>query len=306
MSDPGRVGLHTLPDGRVLEYWDGGDPDGRPVIEQTGTPATYALSIPHHEIALECGVRYVTINRPGYGRSTPSDPSLAAAGRDTAELARSLGCSEYAVVGVSGGGPYATATAVVDPGAVRALGLVAAVGPWLELSTPTDEEAEERELIARGGPGRWDEVRPRYLALAEEQMGGLRELDDEARVDAILAEFTSPLVADPRMRKAWVESLRLTIDGPYGFEGYVADGLSWGGAWDIDPKAVSSATLLWYGDADTNCPVSYGQWYADRIPGAQLSVLEGQDHIDVCDGNWSRVFPELLDAWDRKAAQPAQ
>ena len=58
-------------------------------------------------------MRLVALNRPGYGGSTPSAaPSLLATGRDTAALADVLGLQDYAVLGISGGGPFALATGV--------------------------------------------------------------------------------------------------------------------------------------------------------------------------------------------------
>ena len=39
----GRDASVVLSSGRVLEYWDGGDPGGRPVIYHPGTPVTRVL-----------------------------------------------------------------------------------------------------------------------------------------------------------------------------------------------------------------------------------------------------------------------
>ena len=136
----------VLADGRVLEYWEGGDPNGRPIIFHPGTPVTRLLGRWCHEAAVAAGVRLVSVNRPGYGGSTSSTgaPSLLAVGRDTAALSIHLGLDGYAVFGSSGGGPFAVATAVADPGAVRALGLVGGVGPWalLDGSSANPEDRE--------------------------------------------------------------------------------------------------------------------------------------------------------------------
>jgi len=59
----------VLPDGRVLEYAEGGDPEGRPMIFQPGTPVT-RVGRWGHGAAAAAGVRLVTLNRPGHGGST--------------------------------------------------------------------------------------------------------------------------------------------------------------------------------------------------------------------------------------------
>src|SRR3954447_11205533 len=112
MMTSGRDSSCVLPDGRTLEYWEGGDPDGLGVIFHPGSPCTRVMGREGHEAALAHGVRLVSISRPGYGGSTlpPGAPSLRATGSDTAELARRLGITEYAVLGTSGGGPFAVAT----------------------------------------------------------------------------------------------------------------------------------------------------------------------------------------------------
>jgi pimeloyl-ACP methyl ester carboxylesterase len=298
VSHSGRVRQHTLTDGRILEYWDGGDPAGRPVLEQPGTPATYALSLIQHDVAMDRGVRLVVVNRPGYGESSPSRASLAAIGRDAAELAQALGWGEYAVVGTSGGGPFASATAFIDRRAVRVLGVLAGVGPWRDLE-PREEDADERALWSTVGPGGPKEIRADYRALFDTEMGALRDLSDEARVEAILARFTSPLAADPAVRRGFAENFRVLLDGPHGFDGAVTDCLAYGGAWDIDVTAITAATLLWYGESDTSCPPSHGEWYAERIAGARLTTLPGLDHLGVCAGSWALVLDSLLATWDQ-------
>src|SRR5258705_12493668 len=50
--------------------------------------------------------------------------------------------------GASGGGPFAVAAAAVDPQRVRAVGVVAGIGPWRELADPWTEP-EERACLAR-------------------------------------------------------------------------------------------------------------------------------------------------------------
>ena len=195
---------------------------------------------------------------------TTEAPSLLAWGKDTATLASNLGMNEYAVFGISGGGPFAVATAIADPGAVRALGLVSGVGPW-RLLDDRSKYPEDRECLALLDAGDVAGSKACIHALAEKEWGGLRPLDDDARVDALLAGEDSPLVHDEAYRAIWADSMRVVLDN---LDGYVFDSLAWGGTWDVDPTEVSAPTFLWYGSVDDDLPA--GHWYADRIADTEL------------------------------------
>jgi pimeloyl-ACP methyl ester carboxylesterase len=283
----------ALPDGRVVEYWEGGDPAGRPMIMHPGTPATRWLGRWGHEAAVSAGVRLVSLSRPGYGGSTAitEAPSLRAWGTDTAALASQLGMNEYVVFGISGGGPFAVATALADPRAVRALGIVSGVGPWRLLDDPS-KYPEDRECLALLDAGDVAGSRACILALAEKEWSGLRALDDDARVDAVLAGEDSPLVHDEGYRAIWADNMRVVLDG---LDGYVFDNLAWGGTWDVDPAEVSAPTLLWYGSVEDG--LLFGHWYADRIADAELVIQPGEGHLDVCDSHWPEVLAGLLRIW---------
>jgi pimeloyl-ACP methyl ester carboxylesterase len=284
----------VLPDGRVVEYWDGGDPHGRPVVLHPGTPVSRVLGRWGHQAAVAAGVRLVALSRAGYGGSTASeDASLKAAGRDTAAMAASLGLGQYAVLGTSGGGPYAVATALADPTAVRALGLVGAVGPW-RLLEPSDTHPEEREFLAWWDAGDTARAWAGFRTSTEAELNDLAELDDDARVDAFLGDFEGPLTNDEGYRALWAANLALLLEH---YQGYVNDNLAWGGTWDVDPRDVIAPTLLWYAELDDNCPPSTGRWYHERIDGSVLEIYPGEGHLDVCDRHWPEVLAGLVGAW---------
>lgn len=301
MDGPGKDASAVLPDGRTLDYWEGGDPDGRGLLFHHGTPCTRVFGRLQHQDAHAAGVRLVSISRPGYGGSTlPSGaPSLLGTGRDTADLAHLLGLSEYAVAGTSGGGPFAVATAVADPERVRAVGVVAGTGPWRVLLEPSeqreqsDEEIEERGFLALLDAGDLAGARAGYLASMTRDLAGLADLDDEARVDAFFGGSDHG-PRDPFSRSVWADNLAEVATR---LDGYVFDNLAWGAAWDIDPRDVVAPTTLWYGDADDSCPPAHGQWYADRIAGAELVILPGEGHMEVCSDHLPEVLATLLRHW---------
>jgi len=284
----------TLPDGRVVDYLDGGDPSGRPVFFQPGSPNTRIMGRLWHPAAVAAGVRLIAVSRPGYGGSTAvvGRPTLSAVGRDLAALATLLGLDQYAVVGSSGGGPFAVAAAAVDPQRVRALGVIAGPGPWRELADPS-AEPEERACLARLDDGDLAGARAGMRHLVENVwQAGLRELGGDARLDAWLGD--DPLAGDEDYRAIMAEAMRAVLEGT---EGAVFDGLALGAGWDIDLNAVQAPTLLWYGGADEACPAAYGHWYAERISDTELVVFPDEDHLAVGDSHRPEVLAALLKAW---------
>ena len=217
------------------------------------------------------------MNRPGYGGSTTAvgvRPSLLAVGRDTAALARHLGLDAYAVGGGSGGGPFAVATAVADPGAVRAVGLVGSAGPWRLLQPPSvyPEDRACLELLDAGDvAGAWDCM---YRSADDE----MRERTVDDAVGWILDDETGPLIDDPAYRAVWADNMRIVKGN---LDGYTFDNLAWGDAWDVDPRDVVAPTLLFFGTADERCPLSYAEWFAERIAGAELITFPDEGHITV-------------------------
>ena len=115
----------ALTDGRRLEYADLGDPEGVPVIFLHGTPSTGGQGAVVAEAAGSHGVRLIAPSRPGYGASTMSPPGLASTANDTLELADQLGLERFALLGSSGGGPFALAMAASAPERVIAIAVLA-------------------------------------------------------------------------------------------------------------------------------------------------------------------------------------
>ncbi len=101
-----------LRDGGRLGYAEWGDTDGRPLLYFHGWPGARVEGRLGAEVARAKGIRFIALDRPGMGlsdyqpRRTFVDWPI-----DVAELAAALGLDRFAVLGISGGGPYAAACA---------------------------------------------------------------------------------------------------------------------------------------------------------------------------------------------------
>src|SRR5436309_14672066 len=105
---------------------------GAPVFDLHGTPGC-RLSGRHPDPSRvsAAGLRVVSYDRPGYGRSTrQSGRRVVDCVGDVAAIADDLGIERFVVRGGSGGGPHALAVAARLPDRVTRVACVVGVAPY--------------------------------------------------------------------------------------------------------------------------------------------------------------------------------
>ncbi|RZU18558.1 pimeloyl-ACP methyl ester carboxylesterase [Kribbella rubisoli] len=280
-----------LADDRVVETWEGGDPAGAPVIFQHGTPSGRLQAALGDGAAERCGVRLISFSRPGYGGSTYTSPSLASVAHDTLQVADQLGVGEFAVLGASGGGPYAIATGLADPQRVKAVGLAGGVGPW-RLVEPPDPDDPDLPLLALVDAGDVIGALDGFREQAAQDFERMLSLEDAAMVDAFFEGVPGEELGwlDAAGREVWAADTREALAS---YDGYARDNVAWGGAWDVDPAHLTVPTWLWYGEADRMVPPSHARWFAQRIPNATVIVRPGEGHGRTIFAHWDEMFSAL-------------
>ena len=281
----------NLPDGRPLSVWIGGDPAGVPVIYLHGTPSSRLQAVSGDDAAVRQGVRLIAANRPGYGAAPDAPSSLSSVAEDTLALADALGLNRFAVLGVSGGGPYALACGAFAPERVAAVGVAVGIGPW-RLIDPPGTNPEDRAALELADAGDVAAALTAFRTSAAEGFASMLELDDEKMMD----EFIRPLpeqersLFTPEMRALWAADLREALTS---YEGYARDNLAWGGDWDLDLAAVGSPTWLWYGDEDRLVSPDHGRWLHERIALSTLVIRPGAGHGGAIYPFWDDMLTTL-------------
>ena len=137
-----------LAEGRTLAFSEWGVLDGRPIVLLHGTPGS-RLMCPDIDATEAAGVRLITIDRPGYGRSDPRpEQTLLTWVDDFIELADHLDLPACPIVGWSGGGLYALASAYRLPERVTTIALAGSPGLTGEVPGALEElSSEGRALI---------------------------------------------------------------------------------------------------------------------------------------------------------------
>ncbi|MCW2815553.1 MAG: dhaA [Nocardioides sp.] len=270
MSEP--VTVAPLPDGRSLAYLEGGDPDGFPVIGLHGTPGCRLSRWPDDEVYARAGVRYVTVDRAGYGQSTRHrGRSVAAEASDVLALADHLGMATFAVTGASGGGPHALACAALLAGRVTRVEVRSSPGPV----GPGGMQRRDWAADLPGGDAelRWvaeGEIRVlRERQQQQELMAAALTADPErVRGDAV-TDFDRAFLARPEVAARFREIVR--EQALQGVAGAVDDTFALARPWGFNLSSIPVPVLLAHRAEDAGAPVAHTRWLAARIRTAETS-----------------------------------
>jgi pimeloyl-ACP methyl ester carboxylesterase len=294
---PRLEGSIGLPDGRRMGFAEFGDARGRPIVWLHGTPGA-RRQIPHEArvVAAARGVRLVGLDRPGIGSSTPHVyPSIFSFTEDLEVVAAALGIDELAVIGLSGGGPYALAAGAALGERVRAIGVLGGVAPTV------GPDAISGGLVALGvrfaSVLRWGRV-PLGTTLGALIRGikplGSPALELYARVSP---EGDRRLLGRPEFKAMFLDDL---FNGSrHQFEGPIADVIAFTKDWGFGPSDVNVPVVWWHGDADHIIPFDHGVHMVARLPQATLRVMPGESHLGGL-GIAEEILTALLGIWDRR------
>lgn len=272
---------------------DAGAPGGSPVVYFHGTPGC-RLDVSFGEgLAEGLGVRVISFDRPGYGRSDPASYSLSRVAQDAATIADSLRLGQFAVLGWSGGGAFALAAAAVLAERVTRVGVAGGDAPFQQMPGALDKLDENDRLALSFLPGEPARAAEQFLAAGQDLIKGMMSVRDDERapwIDWMWGDTDPEVVCDPAMRRNLFVLFREALhQGP---RGMAWDNVAYVGPWDIDLDAVRCPVHLWYGDRDQMAPPANGQWLADHLPDADLVIYRGEGHL-VPMRHWEEILRAL-------------
>ena len=275
-----------ISDGRTLSYAEYGVPDGRPVFYFHGFPGSrfdWQL-FGDDQLLKEMNARILAPDRPGYGFSDSlSHRTILDWPADVVELADALNMNRFAVLGVSGGGPYAAACAKEIGDRLTATGIVSGMGPS---NSPGMKDGVSWTL-----PGLPGIIRKAILMLTSM---GLRKNPDTflARSRETLAEVDRMLLTEPTLADAFVLGLQEAFRR--GIGGADQEARLYTHPWGFDLHAISAQVHLWHGDQDLNVPVSVGRFIAESLPDCRATFLESEGHLTVARNHLKEILKPLL------------
>jgi pimeloyl-ACP methyl ester carboxylesterase len=282
----------TTPDGRSLDLWLAGPPDGDPLVFHSGTPGA-GLPFGWHVRNLAArGLRYVSATRPGYGDSTRRQGrSVANVVEDTRAVLDHLGAERAWVIGWSGGGPHALACAALMPERVRGTALIAGVAPYpaegLDYLAGMGAENVEEFSAALAGPQALipfkERARPQFMDISPTDVaaafGDLVDDVDRGSVTGELAEYLAALFHEALRTSYW---------------GWFDDDMAFVKPWGFDVGSISAPVHVWQGAHDRMVPYGHGEWLAAHLPNARPHLSADHGHLTLVVDTFPQILDELI------------
>ena len=282
-----------LYDGAVVAFQEYGDPTGTPVIFCHGWPSSRTMAQLADEPARALGVRIISPDRPGISGSTVQlDRKLSDWPSLVEQLADDLELGEFRILAISGGAPYAYATAVAMPERVRAITVVGGVIPFSELNDFTGLLPLYRWMLAfyRDRPQLlrrlfWlarpflsfrapIRLRPLLLKMLLLRPCDAASLRDDAAFEAI---FES-------QRRAWRGSV----------EGILVDARIYAEPWGFAIEDVRVPVRLWHGIEDRAFAVRLAEGIANRFPNCKARFIQDEGHYSLPIRHMREILEDLI------------
>ncbi|WP_157392194.1 alpha/beta fold hydrolase [Nocardia terrae] len=267
----------ALPHCRV-SYAEYGADHGTPVLYCHGVPGTHLEGEAFDEAGAAAGRRILAVDRPGMAESSlPAGERVVDWVDTVAALADRLELDRFAVIGVSGGGPFALAIAARLPDRVTGVALVSA-------PAPPGEQADAAELdpVARRRRRGLNVLRRvPFLVhpMAMEMSLVIRRQKGVAGLVAQMAPVDRDRVeGDPDLTAKLEANLRRSFE--QGSRGFATDiRLVFTRDWGFTLAEVTVPVQIWHGDADGNVPVDDAHRLAAALPHGELHLVDGAGHL---------------------------
>jgi pimeloyl-ACP methyl ester carboxylesterase len=282
-----------LENGAVVAFEEYGDANGVPVIFCHGWPSSRTMARLTDEPARELGIRIISPDRPGIcGSSLQANRKLADWPCVLEQVVDHLDLREFRILAISGGAPYAYATAAAMPQRVRAMAIVAGAIPFAELNDLKGLLPLYRWMLAL------HRMRPKLLRklfhLARPflsvrpprrfrplllKMLLLRPCDAESLRDAEAFEaiFES-------QRRAWRASA----------EGVMADAQIYAQPWEFAIEDVLIPVRLWHGTEDRAFSAHLAEEVAKRLPNCEARFIKDAGHYSLPIRHMRAILEDLL------------
>ena len=275
-----------LKDGRSLGYAEYGAPEGKPVFYFHGFPGSRLdwLLSDSDDSAAELNARIIAVDRPGTGLSDfKRGRKILDWPDDVIELADALQVDRFAVLGFSGGGPYAAVCAFKIPERLTAPAIVCGMGPA--------EAPGAKDGTAMLLPGKSALMRKLLLML---MAMGIRRNPDRflSQMKDAVAEPDKLLLAQPEVVQTFIYSMREAFRS--GTRGASWDAVLYKRPWGYHLQDISMQLHLWHGDLDTQVPVSVGQYVANAIPDCRAKFLPDEGHLALAHNHIEEILTIMV------------
>ncbi|KAF3036461.1 hypothetical protein E8E12_006140 [Didymella heteroderae] len=290
-----------LEDGRTLSYAAYGSPVPRTtVIYMHGFPSSRFEGKLWHSVCTKHMIRLIAPDRPGIGLSTyQPNRQILHWPVDVLALADALKVSQFYILGVSGGAPYALACVKTIPKS-RLLGVSIVSGMYpMKLGT-AGMTMHSRMLF-------W--VAPWLTGLTsfmfDMSMGKAARCSDPQVFEDVLEQEVDSRHAgdqtamkDPKHWPTFVAMMREAF--ARGSRGASWEARLKGSEWGFElsqlyiDSDVGCSLTLWHGTEDVNCPAAMAKKAGSLMPGCNLHMMEGEGHVSFIFKKADEILNDLI------------
>jgi pimeloyl-ACP methyl ester carboxylesterase len=292
------VGTSLVAPGRELGWAEFGHPDGDVVFWFHGTPgARFQVPPRIDEVALQRGFRVIAVERPGTGNSSNHRyDRIIDFAPDLEALANELGVERFAVVGLSGGGPYTLAVAKHMPDRVVMATLLGGMGP---VRGP-DAVFSYTRLMRFMAPS-LEVLRTPVGSLLNRVVSVATPIADP--VFSLYARFLGfadrPILGNPQFKAMFLHDLITAGD----LRATAHDLALFARHWGFQLDEVTVPVVVWHGLADVIVPPSHGHHQAARVAHGELHVRAGAGHFAGF-SDATEVLNRVREVWAEQTAEP--
>src|SRR5438034_8869644 len=282
-----------LPDGAVIGFEDYGDPNGVPVIFCHGWPSSRTMARLTDEPARELGIRIISPDRPGIcGSSLQPERKLTDWPRVVERIVGHLGVREFRMLAISGGAPYAYATAAAMPERVRAMAIVGGGHPITEVSDTMALLPLYRWILALY------RTRPRLLRRLFYLARPILSLRPPVRLRPLVLKMLllrpcdAESLRDAAAFEAIFESQRRAWRGSA--KGVIADAQIYAEPWGFALEDVRVPVRLWHGKEDRAFSIHLAEELAKRLPDCKTRFVDGAGHYSLPIRHLREILEDLI------------
>jgi pimeloyl-ACP methyl ester carboxylesterase len=245
------------------------------------------------EPARELGIRIISPDRPGISGSTlQPGRKLTDWPRLVERIADHLGIREFRMLAISGGAPYACATAAMVPERVSAIAIVGGAPPMVELVDAQGLLPLYRWMLAL------HRTRPQLLRRLFHLARPVLSLRPPVRLRPLLLKMLllrpcdAESLRDAAAFEAIFESQRRAWRGSA--EGVMADAQIYAQPWGFAVEDVQVPVRLWHGKQDRAFSVRLAEQVAKRLPNCKARFVDDAGHYSLPIRHMREILKDLI------------
>jgi pimeloyl-ACP methyl ester carboxylesterase len=282
----------VLANGATIALSEYGDPGGAPVFFCHGWPSSRTMAELADDAARDLGVRIISPDRPGIRDSQfQPDRRLIDWPPFLNEIADRLGIGRFRLLGISGGAPYAYASAWMTPERIEKIAIVSGAPP---LDGLNDLDGllpiHRRMLVLR-------EKNPRLLKLLFHLARPFVAMRMPLRLRPLLLKFLQPcdanVLRESRAFDVCFESARQAWRSSA--EGVMTDAEIYATPWGFPLEEIQVPITLWHGMKDRTFAPRLAEGVARRLPNCEFHLIEDAGHYSLPIRHIYEVLKDLVE-----------